>query len=247
MSLRNAKAVQSTLNALTESRFLVRSTVDREEIADALVHLEKHYKTPALDPDHNDFDGVNAEWFLVEFDGRVCACVAYRVDTIPEGSLASFLRRQNSRGYGSPRKDAFSMLREQVVNRLSGRLAYIGELMIKKGTPNGLAEKLMAFLHCYIIANHDPDYCYAFIKGSDITRHADLSFGFSTRIGYVKSWPSAPRGRAQDEFLCYNDRDLARFFIDGVALRHDQLLSTSGANGEAIGGRDSLPIPLKRQ
>lgn len=167
-----------------------------------------------FDPTLHDLNQNNSFWIAGQDEaGNLVHTQAVRLIDIKQQKLSDYLA-ENFRDFppgGVPLDmDASNYQAGPGATRISGRLAYHGEVWLKPGESSyrgtGIAAVLGRYAQAMAMMAWSPDYVFGFMPQS-------IAFGgFAEREGYVHSepgalnWHHAETGKVMKGFLIYNER-----------------------------------------
>jgi len=206
------KVAAYCLNMIETSGYSVKEYTDYSKIPQILDSLGKPYVTPHLSPNRNDFTQASSFWIVVEKDGVVVAAGGVRLEDLGQESVGQYWDRLYKRqsGYGVRR------IANPLLNELSGKLAYLGDLHLKEGHRGGrlLLHHCAILCHVIVSIKWSPDWTYAFLHKKDVMRGAAALYGFSRTIPQSKIWQRVEQPRRDDEYCASLSRDEYIHLID---------------------------------
>jgi len=177
------------------------------EISEMVAATGRNQQTPMMSLNRNDFTRRDAFWLFLVRDGKPIAGTAARYTDLAGESFDSFLRRTSREQY-QRETDPIVSVAPPVMERLKGRLIYLGELELHPGH-RGKARKLFRFAHVMMgmAALKWPEFemMYAFVP----KQHVKLAdgYGFTWKVPRAITWSDpVPLGRLNDHWLVATSR-----------------------------------------
>ncbi|MEH6521197.1 hypothetical protein [Sulfitobacter sp.] len=206
-SLDIALSVAPHVRALQDRGMDVDATQDFDEVRRRWAQTGRKEQSPMMDVNRHEFTQRDAFWlFLTEGDETVGGIGVKYVDLVDE-SFDSYLRR-TSRAQYDRLVDPINSIARPVLDQVSGRLVYIGELEFredKRGRISiltalvGLAKALAAQEWS------DFQWMYAFIPKEHV--RFIYAYGFSYQLANAVTWHEpVPAGRLNSHFIILLDR-----------------------------------------
>ncbi len=210
--LKEMKVAAYCLGKIETSGYSVSECVDYSTIPTILESLGKPYVTPHLSPNRNDFTQTNSFWMLVEKDGVVVAAGGVRLEDLGQESVGHYWDRLYKRQSGHGVKRVANPL----LNELSGKLAYLGDLHLKEGHRGSRTLLHYSAILCHVIVSikWSPDWTYAFLHKRDVVRGAAALYGFTRAIPQSKIWHKVEEPRRNDEYCASLSKDDYIHLID---------------------------------
>lgn len=189
------------LGALTAQGYDVTVPEDYREIPALVLRTGRPFQNPMHAVSRNDFGKDDAFWLFLTKDGQaVAGCAAVFYD-LRHDDFADFLRRTSAQQY--QRHDPIERIAPPVLERLRGRLIYVGEMQVHQDFRGNLpvlrAYARMMLSLCALKWSFD--FIYAFVP----TQHRRLIelYGFNWWVERAIEWrPPEPAGRLSSHILC---------------------------------------------
>ncbi len=197
------KAGAKYLTMLGEKGLDISVRQDFDSIPDAARAAGRDYQLPTFQIDRTDHTRASTFWvFLNHGDVSVGSAAAIRQDLKGE-NVADYLMRTARHQYPNPSGAAISRVSEALSDKMTGSLAYIGELAIAqqaKGDRVALA-CFMRLVQILAISEWDIDWTYAFIPHRHLNANLDKLYGFTQRLPAAQSWVEpVPEKRSSTEW-----------------------------------------------
>lgn len=190
------------LRELDASGFRVAFLDDPERIADVIADIGKPYVTDILNPSLNDFSRHTGRWMTLYQDQEPVVAGGFRIEDLGDEDVASFWRKVFRRHYGNG-KNTLGRISPILSERLSGRLAYFGDMYVADDFREFNPRMKRAFAdlaHIFVHGIWQPDWHYSFVRQRDAARGAMTLYGYTTVCEHPMDWlidPPLPRSRGE--------------------------------------------------
>lgn len=201
---------------LKAAGYEVVSPADFSEIKAMVEATGRGGQTPMLSLNRNDFTRKDAFWLFLTKDGQPVAGTAARYADLGGERFDSYLRRTSREQYGRD-SDPIASIAPPVLDRISGRLIYLGELEVhpsRRGRVKLLYRLTRVLMGMAALKWPDFDVIYAFVPREHV-KLAD-GYGFNWKIPRAITWADpVPKGRLNDHWLVAISRDDFAHFWSG--------------------------------
>ena len=220
------KAASKYLNFLSDAGLELEVSTDFENVPTNVRQFGRNHQLPTFAIDRVDHTQGSAFWlFLNEGDERIGGAAAILQD-IGRENFGDFLTRVARHQYPMSSGDAVREVAAPLRDKVSGRLAYIGELAIRsdrRGDRKRLSA-FMRFLQALILLEWDVDWTYAFIPDRHMRARLDLVYGFTQSLPRAQLWHSPePELRSSHEWWVGSPRSELEYLLKSE-LRHPEIL-----------------------
>jgi len=182
-------------------------------------------QTPMMALNRNDFTRRDAFWLFLLHNGKPVAGTAARYTDLSGEPFQAYMRRTSREQYRRD-KDPIVSIAEPVLQNVSGRLIYLGELELHP-QHRGKVKLLYRFVRVLMgmAALKWPDFnmIYAFVP----KEHVKLTdgYGFTWKVPRAITWTDpVPKGRLNDHWLVGTSRS---DFLHAWSGKYACLLYTS--------------------
>ena len=192
---------------LNAAGYEVVAPSDFAEISEMVSATGRNQQTPMMSLNRNDFTRNDAFWVFLLENGRPVAGTAARYTDLGGESFESYFRRTSREQYGRD-KDPVDRIAAPVLERLDGRLIYLGELELHpehRGRPRQLFRLTRVLMAMSVLKWPSFDAIYAFVP----KHHVKLAdgYGFSWKVPRAITWTDPPPlGRRDDHWLVATSR-----------------------------------------
>lgn len=196
------RAAAKIVGYLEQHELSIEEVFDEDEILKCVSEVRKNTITPKMSPRMNDFTTQNHLWLFVKRDGVAVAGLAARFDDIGAEHITRYWQRTYRRYYDDD--EPFEFISPEVLEFLSGRLVYFGEMHVSTDVQNLIQMTPHVALLSQIMAimKFQPNWLYAFVHDRQAKTGLIARYGFSRQIRSIREWQSVPDGRQQNEWLC---------------------------------------------
>lgn len=195
------------LEILRTEGFEVRFVRDLNVFERRMEGVGKRVNYPMVSPRWHDFAPADAFGLVLERRGSDIGGVAARYHNLSGTTLAEYWAKSYARLYGASGASPVSEP-APLACRITGKVAYLGELYIAKKARGGVASgALLVYLQALTQLEWDLDWVYGFMRAEDVDRGKATRYGFSYQVISAQMWHTEPADRASTEFLVGNDRD----------------------------------------
>ena len=139
-------------------------------------------------------------------------------DNIGGESVETYWPRLFRRNYPSGEDETTSVTPNSAVQKLRGRLIYLGDLYFDARVrgQRDVLETFIWLLHMTAALKWEFDWIYAFMRQRDVELGFSVRYGFTRAIPNAQNWISEHPGRGSSEYLVMLPR---AEFLDGVLRR----------------------------
>jgi hypothetical protein len=206
-SLDIALSVAPHVRALKDRGMDVDATQDFDEVRRRWTQTGRKKQSPMMDVNRHEFTQRDAFWLFLTEGGETVGGIGVKYVDLVDESFGSYLRRTSRAQYDRLEDPIYSIARP-VLDQVSGRLIYIGELEFredKRGRISiltalvGIAKALAAQEWS------DFQWMYAFIPKEHV--RFIYAYGFSYQLANAITWHEpVPDGRLNSHFIILLDR-----------------------------------------
>ncbi|KAE9631753.1 hypothetical protein [Parasedimentitalea maritima] len=178
------------LRKLKEQGLSVEYSTDFEAVPEDAREFERNFQMPGFDVSRVDHTEKTAFWlYLKDGDQRIGGAAAMLQD-IGRENFIQYQKRISRHHFPNRSGAALDWVAPPLGEKLSGRLAYIGELTFQPGR-RGKRDRLASFmrlLQVLAITQWNVDWVYAFIPERHIQARLDLVYGFTQSLSAAQKW-----------------------------------------------------------
>lgn len=221
--LEKGQVIAACVQHLEANGLTVEQVGDFTTIEGIVRDVQKEYFTPVVSPNFNDLTASNAIWLVARRDGLPIIVGGARLEDLSSESVGTFWPRSLERLYSKGPGELIRSVNPLLAKKLSGRLAYFGDLHVKPKS-RGILDCVRSFVtigHVLVSLKWDPDFTYAFIHEKGISRSADFRYGFNHSVPNAMSWINPPHPRSDKEWCCILSRDelpyVARSSVEAIS------------------------------
>lgn len=203
MQVELLKAGAKYLGKLAQKGLDISVRQDFDLIPEAAKSAGREYQLPTFQIDRVDHTRATTFWVFLNKGGvSVGSAAAIRQDLNGEPA-GEFLKRTAKHQYPNPNGHTLLRVSEAMSTKMTGSLAYIGELAIaqqEKGDREALA-CFMRLVQILALSEWNVDWTYAFVPQRHLNANLDKVYGFTQRIPHAQSWGEpVPEKRANSEW-----------------------------------------------
>lgn len=185
-----AKAASKYLRYLEGAGYAVEMSTDFEGVVSAAAETGRNHQLPTFCVERVDHTETSAFWLFLTLDGARVAGVAAILQDIGRENFASYLRRVARHQYPNPSGEAISVVASPLGDEVGGRLAYIGELSVRRDR-RGRHKELAAFmrlLQVMVLLEWGVEWTYAFVPDTHMRAQLARQYGFSRYYPKAQTW-----------------------------------------------------------
>lgn len=187
---------------LAQKGIRVEQVEDFDRIPYLMKQSKKTYLTPIVSPLNNCLTQGNCIWLVGWLGDQPAMIGGARLEDLGDETVASFWPRSLGRLYNRPQAELIENVSNDISHRLSGKLAYYGDLHVMPGM-RGMLSNLRSFItigHLAVSLKWNPDHIYAFLRENDVMRGAAARYGFLDVFPRPMAWKNPPEPRSSNEW-----------------------------------------------
>jgi hypothetical protein len=197
------KVASKYLEYLDSQGLEVEAVQDFEAVPTLVQSTGRHYQLPAFDIRRVDHTRRSTFWLFAKRGDVTIGGAAAMLQDLGDEDAGLFLQRIATGQYPNPNGPAISRIAPPIGQKMSGRIAYIGELSFADNS-RGSRQTLSAFMRLLQVLDlleWDVDWTYAFIPDRHVNAQLHKVYGFTQILPNAQTWNvPVPEKRSSEEW-----------------------------------------------
>lgn len=210
------RAAAYYINRLAAKGVEVEYFCDFQKLPEVAREVDRAFQQPAFDVTRIDPTVDMAFWLFMVVDGKRIGGVAALKQVLGRESYESYIKRIFQGQYGVGVTPLVLEVAQPLNEKLSGTLAYIGELSVLRSHQNDRERQslFLRLVQLLALLRWDVDWVYAFMDDRHVKARKDRVYGFTQMLQRPHVWSGVvPENRYKDEWWVGTPRsDLEHIF-----------------------------------
>lgn len=184
------KAASLYLSQLSKDGIEVEACRDFDKVPELAELAGREYQLPTFRVDRVDPTEGRFFWLFMRQDGELIGSAAAQLQELGREKFTDFSARMARHQYPNQSGETLSSVAGLLDEKMSGRLAYIGELALvssAKGRQKRVGT-FLRFLQVLVLLEWGVDWVYAFIPDRHKQVRLDQAYGFTQSLPNAQIW-----------------------------------------------------------